>query len=131
MALIAGIVNSFAMFLSRVISYIVSLGVKEEMAYLVRFLLTIFLDILFSILGSIAVAGFSRWREYRADSGSAALVGKDKMIAALEKLQAVYEPIDKRAPSLNTLMIAGKGSFIELFATHPALEKRIEALKSS
>ncbi|HEY9160719.1 MAG TPA: protease HtpX [Desulfomonilia bacterium] len=129
MTLIAGIVNSFAMFLSRVISYFVSLGVREEMAYLVRFVLTIALDIIFSILGSIVVAGFSRTREYRADKGSANLVGRDKMIAALEKLKAVYQPLDKRAPSLNTLMIAGKGSFIELFATHPPLDKRIEALK--
>jgi heat shock protein HtpX len=131
MTLIAGIVNSFAMFLSRIISYFVSLAVKEEMAFLVRIILTIALDIIFSILGMIVVAGFSRTREYRADKGSANLVGKDKMIAALEKLQAVYQPIDKRAPSLNTLMIAGKGSFIELFATHPALDKRIEALKQS
>ena len=131
MTLIAGIVNSFAMFLSRVVSYFVSLAVKEEMAFMVRFVLTIVLDIIFSILGMIVVASFSRTREYRADRGSANLVGKDKMIAALEKLQAVYQPLDKRAPSLNTLMIAGKGSFIELFATHPALDKRIEALKSS
>jgi heat shock protein HtpX len=58
MTLIAGIVNSFAMFLSRVISYFVSLGVREEMAYLVRFVLTIALDIIFSILGSIVVAVF-------------------------------------------------------------------------
>jgi heat shock protein HtpX len=67
MTLIAGVVNSFALFLSRVISYVVSLSVKEDLAYMVRFALTIVLDILFSILGSIVVATFSRRREYRAD----------------------------------------------------------------
>jgi heat shock protein HtpX len=131
MTLIAGVVNSFAMFLSRVISYFVSLSVKEDMAYIVRFALTIALDILFSILGSIIVAFFSRSREFKADKGAAAIAGKDKMIAALENLQRKFEPIDRRAASLDTLKISGKGGFLALFSTHPALEKRIEVLRNS
>ncbi|HQG30564.1 MAG TPA: protease HtpX, partial [Deltaproteobacteria bacterium] len=106
MTLIAGVVNAFAMFLSRVISYFVSLSVKEDVAYLVRIVLTIALDILFSILGSIVVAFFSRAREFRADSGGALLAGREKMIAALESLQRNFEPIDQRAASLDTLKIS-------------------------
>lgn len=131
MTLIAGVVNSFAMFLSRVISYFVSLSVKEDIAYIVRFALTIALDILFSILGSIIVAFFSRSREFKADMGAATIAGKDKMIAALENLQRNFEPIDRRAASLDTLKISGKSGFLALFSTHPALEKRIEVLRNS
>jgi heat shock protein HtpX len=131
MALVAGVVNSFAMFLSRIISYFVSLSVKEDVAYIVRFALTIALDILFSILGSIIVAFFSRSREFRADMGGATIAGKDKMIAALENLQRNFEPLDRRAASLDTLKISGKGGFLALFSTHPALAKRIEVLRNS
>ena len=131
MTLIAGVVNAFAMFLSRVISYFVSLSVKEETAYIVRFILTIILDIFFSILGSIVVAFFSRTREFRADMGGAMLAGKHNMIAALESLRRNFEPLDQRAATLDTLKIAGKSGFVALFSTHPSLEKRIEALKHS
>jgi heat shock protein HtpX len=130
MTLIAGVVNAFAMFLSRVISYFVSLSVKEDVAYIVRIVLTIALDIFFSILGSIVVASFSRAREFRADSGGAFLAGREKMIAALENLRRNFEPVDGRAASLDTLKISGKSRFIALFSTHPSLEKRITALKS-
>lgn len=130
MALVAGVVNSFAMFLSRIISYFVSLAVKEDMAWIVRMVSTIALDILFSILGSIVVASFSRWREFRADAGSASLAGREKMIAALENLKRNYEPIDNRAPSMATFKIAGKKGFISLFATHPPLDERIAALRN-
>lgn len=131
MTLIAGVVNSFAMFLSRVISYFVSLTVKEDMAYLVRFALTIVLDILFSILGSIVVASFSRRREFKADRGGAMIAGREKMIAALENLRRNFEPVDARAASLDTLKISGKGGFLALFSTHPALERRIEVLRNA
>jgi len=130
MTLIAGVVNAFAMFLSRIISYFVSLTVKEDLAYIVRIVLTIAVDIVFSLLGAIGVASFSRAREFRADSGGAALAGKERMIAALENLRHNFEPIDNRAASLDTLKISGKPSrFAALFATHPALDRRIEALR--
>lgn len=131
MTLIAGVVNAFAMFLSRVISYFVSLSVKEDVAYIVRIVLTIALDILFSILGSIVVAFVSREREFRADTGGAVLAGRDRMIAALENLKRNFEPVDPRAASLDTLKISGRSRFIALFSTHPSLEKRIEALRNS
>lgn len=133
MVLIQGVVNSFAMFLSRIISYFVSTMVKEEMEYLVRFILTIILDILFTILGSIIVAFFSRKREFAADFGSAKLAGKGKMIAALKALQRTIEaPADPRGSEMASLKISShKKGFLHLFSTHPSLEDRIAALEKA
>ena len=71
---------------------------------------------------------FSRWREYRADSGSSDMVGKDKMVAALRKLKSTFEPLDGNTPAYATMKIADRSSFSELFMTHPPLDKRINAL---
>jgi len=72
------------------------------------------------------VAWFSRWREFRADAGSARLTGRQKMIAALQRLQqAEPEPLPDEMAAFG---IAGRGLH-ELFASHPPLEKRIEALQ--
>ncbi|MDF3819870.1 protease HtpX [Leptospira sp. 96542] len=131
LTLIQGLVNSFAMFISRIIAYIASNRVNEDMAYLVRIVVTIVLDIAFTILGSIAVAYFSRKREFRADAGGAKLAGRDAMVSALEKLRTlVDEPEDERGAAIASLKISSqKGGFLSLFATHPALEERILALK--
>jgi len=93
----------------------------------IYFLVSMVLEILFGILASIIAMWFSRYREYRADAGSAQLVGKEKMIAALQRLQQIHEPQEMEG-SLNAFMINGKRS--ELFMSHPPLEKRIEALRS-
>ncbi|EOQ94991.1 peptidase, M48 family [Leptospira wolbachii serovar Codice str. CDC] len=131
LTLIQGVVNSFAMFFSRIIAYIASNAVKEEMAHIVRIVVTIALDIAFSILGSMAVAYFSRKREFRADAGGAKLAGRESMISALESLRQMVEmPEDPRGEALASLKISSnKGGFLSLFATHPALEERILALK--
>ena len=131
MTLIQGIINAFAMFFSRIIAYFLSTAVKEEMAHTVRFITTIILDIVFSILGSIVVAYFSRIREYRADIGGAKLGGKQNMIAALRKLQQTIRlPQDERGEALASLKISGKPSgFLALFSTHPPLENRIANLQ--
>lgn len=131
LTLIQGVVNSFAMFFSRIIAYIASNAVKEEMAHIVRIVVTIALDIVFSILGSMAVAYFSRKREFRADAGGAKLAGRESMISALESLRQMVEmPEDPRGEALASLKISSnKGGFLSLFATHPALEERILALK--
>ena len=133
MVLIQGVVNAFAMFLSRIISYFVSTMVKEEMEYLVRIVLTIVLDIVFSILGSIVVAYFSRRREFAADLGSAKIAGKARMIAALKALQrTINAPADNRGEALASLKISThKKGFLHLFSTHPSLEDRIEALEKA
>jgi heat shock protein HtpX len=136
MTLIQGVVNSFALFLSRIVAYAISTAISSDeeegrggFSYLTYMLLTIVLDILFTVLGSIVTAAFSRWREYRADAGGAKLSGKAKMIKALESLKSVTEISDPRAPSLNTLKISQKPSIISLFSSHPSLENRIERLQ--
>ncbi|MCU0823639.1 MAG: protease HtpX [Leptospira sp.] len=131
LTLIQGLVNSFALFISRIIAYAVANMVKEEMAHIVRIVVTIALDIAFSILGSIAVAYFSRKREFRADAGGAKLAGRESMIAALESLRTMIDqPEDERGAALASLKISSKkGGFLSLFSTHPALEDRILALK--
>lgn len=135
MTLIQGVVNSFVIFFSRIIAHVASQAVKEEMAHAVRIGVTILLDICFGILGSMVTAWFSRRREFRADNGSAGLVGREKMIAALERLKKVdpslaYQEAEE-AQAIAALKISGKSSgFLALLATHPPLEQRIEALKA-
>lgn len=133
MTLIQGVVNSFAFFLSRVISFaLVGIMRDEDSAFLVRFVLTIVLDIAFSILGSIVVAYFSRMREFKADKGGAQLAGKDNMIAALKKLSLNLNlPEDNRGEAIASLKISHRGSGImALFSTHPPITERIKALQN-
>ncbi len=135
MTLIQGVINAFVMFLSRIIAYGVSQAVKDDLKGIVHFISVIVLQILFGILGSTVVAWFSRKREFRADSGSGHLVGKDKMIAALEALQKIKGQIipDKRTEAIASLQISdnsNKSKFISFFSTHPALAERIAALKN-
>ncbi len=134
LTLIQGVVNAFVMFLARVVAFFAAQAVKEEQQQIVHFISVIVLQILFGILGSTVVAWFSRKREFRADSGSGKLVGREKMIAALEALQRVKGQIvpDKRTEAIASLQISdnsGKSKFLSLFATHPPLEERIAALK--
>lgn len=129
MTLIVGLVNAFSMFLSRIIAFAVSRLADEKMEYIVRIVVTIVLDIVFSILGSIVVSYFSRIREFKADKGSAKLVGREKMIAALESLKrGMNIPEDERGPALASMKISSKKK-ISLFASHPSLDDRIEALR--
>jgi heat shock protein HtpX len=135
MTLIQGIINSFALFLSRIIAYTISLSLsrdeeKEGISHVTYMLLTFVFDILFTMLGSILVAAYSRWREFRADQGGAKLAGRDKMIAALRRLQANTEIEDDRAPSLAAFKISHHSSWLEIFSSHPPIEKRIARLLS-
>jgi heat shock protein HtpX len=100
------------------------------MGYLVYRLIVILFEILLGILAAIIVNAFSRWREYRADAGSARTVGKAKMIAALRKLQRTKDMIDTRQKSLATMKISDQSAFSLLFSTHPSLENRIARLQS-
>ncbi|MBI3566109.1 MAG: protease HtpX [Elusimicrobia bacterium] len=131
MTLIQGVVNAFVMFLARVIAFVWTRSSDREDNRGMQYLITIVFEIVFSLLGSMVVAAFSRWREYRADAGGARLAGREKMIAALQELQRRYEPFDQK-PAYATLKIAGKsGGLVALFASHPPLEKRIERLRSA
>ena len=135
MTLIQGIINAFVMFFARIISSLITSNLEERNRYLAQFAITFVLEILFSFLGMIVVASFSRWREYRADAGGAKIAGRSKMISALEALKkniSLPEEQEGESPALATLKISGKsGSFLSLFSTHPPLEDRIKALQDN
>ena len=137
MTLIQGVVNTFVIFISRVIAQIAAgfLGGNRDDSEssngnpLIYFAVATVLELVFGILASIITMWFSRYREFHADAGSARLVGREKMIAALQRLKTSYEP--QEASSMMAFCINGKAkSMSELFMTHPPLDKRIEALRS-
>lgn len=133
MTLIQGVVNAFVMFLSRVISYAVSQQVEERNRFMVSMLIRVVLEIVIGMLGMMVVAWFSRKREFRADAGSARLVGRPQMISGLRFLQQAYGRVETQTPgSIAALQISSGGGagFKSLFATHPPLEVRIKALES-
>ena len=139
MTLLQGIVNAFVMFMARALAFVLSgLGNKREDSsrgsYGSYMVLVFVFEILFMIMGSLVIAWFSRFREFRADRGGADLAGKEKMIAALESLrsmQKIRDPIvDKPAFEAMKISTPKKTGFMSLFASHPPLEERISRLKS-
>lgn len=136
MTLLQGIVNAFVMFLARILAYGVSrlFSQKDEgPSPLVNSLMVIVFQIAFMILGSIVIAAFSRYREFRADAGGARLTSRDKMIAALEALKRTQMFQDEHAaqPAFQALKISTpRSGILQLFATHPPLEDRIARLQS-
>lgn len=132
MALIQGVVNTFVMFLSRVIGHTVDRVVfKNENGHGPAFFITMIVaELVLGILASIIVMWFSRQREFRADRGGASLAGKQNMIAALERLQAVHSgPLPEKMAAFG--IAGGVGSGLKrLFMTHPPLEERIAALRA-
>lgn len=132
MTLVQGVINTFVVFISRIIAYAISNTVREEMAGMVHFISIIVLQIMFSILGSIAVMAYSRHREFQADRGGAQLAGKEKMIRALKALKQNVQLVDNSEQAFQTLKISGgKGkSLASLFASHPELDERIRRLEA-
>lgn len=132
LALIQGVVNTFVIVLSRVVGHLVDRVVfKTESGHGPAFFITsIVAQLVFGILASTIVFYFSRQREFRADAGGARLAGREKMVAALEKLRR-----NVNQPHLPDQMAAfgisgGVGSGLKrLFMTHPPLEERIAALQ--
>jgi heat shock protein HtpX len=134
LSLIQGVMNTFVVFLSRVIGYFVDKVVlrnEREGTGIGYFITTIVLDIVLGVLASVIVAWFSRQREYRADAGAAALMGsKQPMINALARLGGI-EPGDL-PQTVQAMGITGKPSgLMALFSTHPPIEDRIRALQQS
>lgn len=130
MALIQGVVNTFVIVLSRVIGHLVDRTVfKTQRGHGPAYWITsIVAELVLGILASIIVRWFSRQREYRADAGAAQLVGANKMIAALQRLNGGSSAA--LPDQLNALGISGaRSSFSELFMTHPHIEDRINALR--
>lgn len=131
LALIQGVVNTFVIFFARIIGHTIDRVVfKNQRGHgIAYFVSSIVAELVLGVLASIIVMWFSRQREFRADSGSASLVGKDKMIAALRKLQQASTPHVELDDRLSAFAIAGKRTgFSRLFMSHPPLDERIEAL---
>jgi heat shock protein HtpX len=132
MALIQGVVNTFVMFLSRVIGHTVDRVVfKNEQGHGPAFFVTMIVaELVLGILASIIVMWFSRQREFRADRGGASLAGRHNMIAALERLQAAHSgPLPDKMAAFG--IAGGGGSGLKrLFMTHPPLQERIAALRA-
>ncbi len=139
MTLLQGTVNAFVMFLARVLAYVVSgLGRNRQSegggSYMSYILFVYLFEVVFMILGSLLVAAYSRYREFRADAGGARLAGKESMIAALRALQNLQEVRDPREnPAMAAFKIShpSKRGLLRLFASHPPLEDRIERLRKS
>ncbi|NUM59808.1 MAG: protease HtpX [Bdellovibrionaceae bacterium] len=131
MTLITGVVNTFALFFSRVLANLISSNVDEKARPTVHFIVVIIGDILFTILGSIVVNYYSRKREFRADLGGAKFSSRSNMIAALRRLQNVHGIPNDEKDMLATMKISNNGrtGIMALFMTHPNLDDRIEALE--
>ncbi|HOP15347.1 MAG: protease HtpX [Chromatiaceae bacterium] len=129
LTLIQGVVNTFVVFFSRIIGHFVDRVVfKVERGHGPAFWITsLIAQFVLGILASMIVMWFSRWREYRADAGSANLAGRDKMISALRRLQQAKDP-QPLPDEMAAFGITGAG-LKELFASHPPLEQRIAALQ--
>lgn len=133
MTLIQGVVNAFVMFIARAVAFAISQTVKEESRWMVQLGCVIALEIVFGLLGSLVTAAFSRHREFRADQGGAKLSGKENMIRALSALKRTFNGEAAQSDSgIASLKINGQSrNWIRWFSTHPPLEERIRALKTS
>lgn len=139
MTLVQGIVNSFVMFISYIATQVVMNALRGDDEdnrggvgnYFLYHIIHNLVYGLFSFLSLPLVMYVSRWREYRADFGSARIVGKEKMIAALERLKNNSDRIEKHETAIEVMSINSRGSFAELFSSHPPLDKRIAALRSA
>jgi heat shock protein HtpX len=134
LTLIQGVVNTFVIFLSRIIGNVVDrtvFGNREGrgIAYLVTVILA---QVVLGILASMIVMAFSRWREFRADSGGARLAGKESMIAALERLKAAHEPLPStQFAAFGITSGSVTGGLRRLLMSHPPLDERIAALRAA
>jgi heat shock protein HtpX len=130
LTLIQGVVNTFVVFFSRIAGYLVDKAVfKTERGIGPGYYVTVIVfQIVFGVLASLIVAWFSRRREFRADSGSARLLGPQPMIHALQRLGGLQG--GELPKSMSAFGISGAPSWMELFASHPPIEDRIRALQS-
>ena len=130
LTLIQGVVNTFVIFFSRIIGYVVDRVIlkNERGEGPAFFIVSIIAQLVLGVLANMIVMWFSRHREFHADAGGANLAGRQKMIAALERLKLNHEQ-SELPKSVAAFGISGGGSFSRLFMTHPPLEERIEALR--
>lgn len=137
MALIQGVVNAFVMFFARIAAFALQNALRGDRdddrapvgggwAYHISVMV---FEIAFSFLGMFVIAYFSRIREFRADKGGAQYAGKQKMIAALRRLQMKTDFIDESQDNLRAFKISSKKGLMNFLSTHPSLEDRIAALE--
>ncbi len=132
LALIQGVVNTFVVFLSKIVGYFVDkvvLGNKSSSPGIGYYVTDIACQLLLGVLASIIVAWFSRQREFRADAGAASLVGRpEPMVAALRRLGGLAP--GELPKSMAASGISDKAGVMALFSTHPPIEQRIAALQN-
>ncbi|MCE5182384.1 MAG: protease HtpX [Betaproteobacteria bacterium] len=133
LTLIQGVVNTFVIFISRVVGYFVDQALRkndeESSGPGIGYMVSVFVcDLLFGLLASMIVMYFSRQREFRADAGAAKLLGSPQpMIAALHRLGGVEA--GELPQNVATAGIAGRPGWMALFSSHPPIEERIAALR--
>ena len=132
LTLIQGVLNTFVIFLSRVVGFLVDrVLLKNERGYGIGYwVTTIAAQFVLGIVAAVIVAWFSRRREFRADTGGASLAGREKMIAALERLKLNHEQTTLPA-QVQAFGISGGGGFMALLSSHPPLDVRIAALREA
>ena len=142
MSLVQGVVNAFVMFIASLLTNIVINAMRRDddddsPGFGDFFLRQMIYSVISGLVGFLAmpiVFWFSRYREYRADHGGAVLAGREKMIAALEALKRNYNfnvEHENSNNAIKTMQISSKKSFMEFWSSHPDLDKRINALRSS
>lgn len=135
LALIQGVVNTFVVFFAKLFGILVDRVLLKNDGRngpgIGAFVAEIAAQIVLGILASIIVMWFSRQREFRADAGGANLAGRQKMIAALERLKLNHEQAAALPKSMSAMAISSGGGFSRLFMSHPPLEERIEALRNA
>lgn len=131
MTLVQGVVNTFVYFFAMIIGRFVDRVVfkNEEGVGFGYYITQMIAQVVLSFLASIIVMWFSRWREFRADAGGARLAGREKMIAALERLKSAHEPAEMPA-EMAAFGIHGGEAIKSLFRSHPPLDDRIAALRN-
>ena len=135
LALIQGVLNTFVIFLARMVASMIDSVMQNNdeeggLGFLGYMAVTIVMEIILGFLASIIVMWFSRKREFRADAGGAQLADRNKMISALERLRVAHEP-SHLPEQIAAFGIQGKGKGLaRLLMSHPPLEERIEALRA-
>ena len=137
MTLLQGVLNTFVYFFSYIVSQfaVQAMSNRDEEEggssgnFMMFYLINSIMQIIFGIGATLILMWFSRYREYRADAGSAMLSGRNTMIHALQALQRGVQPQNTQRASMQALCI-NSADLASLFSSHPPLEKRIEALRN-
>ncbi|MBA8883841.1 protease HtpX [Dokdonella fugitiva] len=134
MALLQGVLNTFVIFLARVIGTLVDRAISGNRdgggGGLAYFAIVMVLQLVLGLLASLIVMAFSRWREFRADAGGARLAGRAAMISALERLDANHG--ESTLPkAIQAFGISGEGGIARLFMSHPPIAERVAALRAA